>query len=118
MRFIMSGGTITGNSGYSSGGVYNAGTFEMSGGEISYNPAKCADGVYNKYFSEFCFTGGSIVYDPSSYAGIYNSGAFTMSGGAVITGTNDTKDILLLDTSTINLGSNLTVDDHILAATA
>ncbi|HKL98908.1 MAG TPA: hypothetical protein VJZ06_03240 [Mobilitalea sp.] len=111
--FIMSGGSITTNSGSLCGGVLNEGTFEMSGGENSYNLSGAAGNVYNKYNCEFYFTGGSVIYDPSCYAGVYNSGAFTMSGSAVITGTNDSKDILLLDASTINLVSNLTVDSHI-----
>jgi hypothetical protein len=94
--FTMSGGTITGNSGYSSGGVYNMGTFEMSGGDISSNHTSCAESVYNTEYGKFCFTCGSIVYESSSYAAIYVIGAFSMSGGAVITGTDDSKDIFLI----------------------
>lgn len=45
--FTMYGGSITGNTTGSKGGVYNSGTFTMSGGSITGNTATEKGGVYN-----------------------------------------------------------------------
>jgi len=109
--FTMSGGTIFGNTAFSSssniyggGGVYVSGTFTMNGGEISDNIASSSSsssysfgggGVYVSG-GTFIMSGGEISNNnaahsstPSSYSssgggGVYLSGgALTMSGGII-----------------------------------
>ena len=103
--FNMSGGKITGNTGYSGGGsVYVAPTyaassravFNMSGGEISGNSSLYGDssGVYVNG-GEFIMSGGSIIgnagygVDLCTYkdhvGGTY-PGTFTVSGKVSVTG--------------------------------
>ena len=81
--FIMSGGTISGNTAEAritsteiggipgdadayGGGVYNVGTFTMSGGSISGNTTRTSGRLSRSY-------GG----------GVYSTGTFTMTGGSI-----------------------------------
>jgi hypothetical protein len=85
-NFVMSGGTITGNSG---GGVY-ASNFTMSGGTISNNTSG-TNGGGGVYASNFTLTGGIIsgnTVPGSGYASyLYGGGVyvnnFTMTGGTI-----------------------------------
>jgi len=100
-RFIMNGGTISGNtsSSNSGGGVYNSyGWFEMnSGALISGNTASYeGGGVYNEGTFDIWNTGmphgtflmnDGTIYGNTSYnggGGVYNyGGAFTLGNGAI-----------------------------------
>jgi predicted outer membrane repeat protein len=107
-RFVMNGGSITGNrgsgvlvesgaftmnngsiSGNTQSGVYvmDSGAFTMSGGTISGNTADSGGGVF---CSTFTMTGGEISGNTSrnSGGGVYAGGTFTKSGGGVIYGSN------------------------------
>jgi hypothetical protein len=102
--FIMSGGTIEGNSSNAKGGgVYVGGTFTMTGGEISDNTAAASiqgngGGVYVK--GTFFMSGGTIsdntaklsissegqTFGHGGGGGVYvdESGSFTMSADSTI----------------------------------
>ena len=96
-KFVMEGGSISGNSvaNYSGnqgngGGVYNYfnGVFTMSGGEISGNKAETiGGGVYNYYSSTFTMIGGAISGNTAiNGGGVYNyyaDATFTIIGGAI-----------------------------------
>jgi len=87
-NFIMSGGTIEGNSNsYTSGrggGVYVVGTFTMSGGTIEGNTASSGGGVY---VYEGTMSGGTIAGNTASNSGggvfVSINTIFTMSGGTI-----------------------------------
>ena len=103
--FTMEGGTVSGNTALSGGGVYvERGTFTMTGGTFSGNTAVSASsitassnggGVYVTGNGTFAMTGGEISGNTAkssssgnSYGGgVYvGSGTFTMSGTAIISG--------------------------------
>jgi uncharacterized repeat protein (TIGR02543 family) len=82
---MKAGSLITGNSG---GGVsFNSGgTFTMSGGTVSGNTASSAGGV-EVYGGTFAMNGGVVSGNIVSFSGggvcVRNGGTFTMSAGAV-----------------------------------
>ena len=74
-NFIMSGGTISGNTAY---GVYIwLGSFTMSGGTISGNSSR---GVWGSNGSDFTMTGGTIS---GNGRGVEVIGGFTKTGGII-----------------------------------
>ena len=82
--FTMNGGTISGCTAESGGGVYNMNKFTMEGGEITgciaaYN----GGGVYNT--DEFTMEGGEITGCIAAYSGggVYNADEFTMKDGKI-----------------------------------
>ncbi|MCL2207757.1 MAG: T9SS type A sorting domain-containing protein [Fibromonadales bacterium] len=83
--FIMSGGSISGNSGAGSGVYVGDGTFTMNGGSITGNSAGNHGGGVLVSGGTFTMSGGSITGNSSSYGGgVYVfSGTFTMSGGSI-----------------------------------
>lgn len=99
--FTMNGGSITGNSTKTGGGVYNYGIFTMNAGTISGNTATSTSagggGVYTNngtftvsgsaVYGNFNMTGGTISENNAVLgAGVYVNakyGAFTMSGGSI-----------------------------------
>ena len=88
--FIMTGGTISGNSAYDSGGgvyVVNGGTFTMTGGTISGNTTvNYGGGGVNVSFGTFTMTGGTISDNTAKTFGggvDVESGTFTMTGGTI-----------------------------------
>ncbi|MCL2080296.1 MAG: fibronectin type III domain-containing protein [Oscillospiraceae bacterium] len=88
-KFIMNGGTITGNSNSNSGGggVYNSGTFIMTGGVISGNKAEnSGGGVYNMS-GTFNMSGGEISDNTAANFGggvaVLSQGTFNMTGGEI-----------------------------------
>ncbi|MGN0341136.1 MAG: hypothetical protein ACI4D0_11675 [Lachnospira sp.] len=84
-KFNMYGGSITNNS---SGGVNNYGTFIMSGGSIEGNTASQGAGLYNAKI--FSMSGGSITGNTAtnSCGGVQNGSfaSISVSGTAKITG--------------------------------
>jgi len=93
--FIMSGGTISGNSCGSStsydawisgfgGGVYiESGTFTMTGGTINNNTAKGGyRSSYGTFFQDYYSTPGDVVGGGGVY--VASGGSFTKSGGGRI----------------------------------
>jgi len=92
--FIMSGGTISGNSNlkYGGGGVniYNSGcTFVMSNGLISGNTSARGGGVYNGG-GIFKMTGGTISGNTATEegGGVRNTSDFRMTGGSIVGNTS------------------------------
>jgi len=85
--FIMSGGTISGNTASYGGGVYvNGGIFNMNGGVISGNTVNYGGGVCVNNKGTFTIQSGTISGNTASYGGgvyILNSGIFTMQGGTI-----------------------------------
>jgi hypothetical protein len=90
--FEMTGGTVSGNSASSGGGVYvDDGTFTMTGGTVSNNSASSGGGVYvDSDNATFTMSGGSISGNSASMGGgvyvswyIHRGGTFTMTGGTV-----------------------------------
>jgi len=85
--FIMTGGTISGNTAKYGGGVYiSSGRFTMSGGTISGNTADggSGGGVYN--YGSFTMSGGTIrsnKADSELGGGVLSNGTFTMTGGTI-----------------------------------
>jgi predicted outer membrane repeat protein len=82
----MNGGTISGNTSGSGGGVYVLGTFTMSGGIISENiSTDNGGGVYVD--GTFTMSEGDINGNTTGIngdgGGVYVKGTFTMSGGRV-----------------------------------
>ncbi|MCD7948192.1 MAG: carboxypeptidase-like regulatory domain-containing protein [Oscillospiraceae bacterium] len=75
--FTMKGGTISGNTAGTGGGVYNYRTFEMEDGTISGNTASQGGGVYTVGGTSYTFeaTGGSIINNTA-----------TTDGGGIWTG--------------------------------
>jgi hypothetical protein len=88
-RFVMTGGSITGNTGYYSGGVYiNGGSFVMTGGTIADNTANYyGGGVYIGSNSTFDMIGGNITGNKAaSYGGgvyVQTGGTASMTGGTI-----------------------------------
>jgi len=93
-EFIMTGGTISGNTNGSGGGVYVSGRFAMSGGIISGNTSTSAyysgGGVYIDRGGIFLILGGTISENISATAGsggggvcIGGRGTFIMQGGTI-----------------------------------
>jgi hypothetical protein len=85
--FNMSGGAISGNTGFLGGGVYvNNGTFNMSDGAISGNTASYGGGVFQNN-GTFNMNGGAISGNTAVQGdggGVCQSGGtFNMSGGAI-----------------------------------
>ena len=90
--FTMYGGTITLNTAYNGGGVYNGSgsTFSMYGGIITGNKAEKTNGtaygggVYNQ--GTFNMYGGEITNNTATVGGggVFNEGTFTMSAGTTI----------------------------------
>jgi hypothetical protein len=82
----MNGGTISGNTGTSSGGgvFVGGGNFTMSGGEISGNTSLNLGGGVHVMDGTFTMNGGTIS-DNTAYngGGVYVSTTFTMSGGEI-----------------------------------
>jgi predicted outer membrane repeat protein len=70
----MSGGTISGNSASSGGGVYVNGAFTMTGGEISGNTARNqGGGVYVEYNGTFTKSGtAGVIYGADASANQWN----------------------------------------------
>ena len=88
--FIMTCGTISGNSAYDSGGgvyVVNGGTFTMTGGTISGNTTvNYGGGGVNVSFGTFTMTGGTISDNTAKTFGggvDVEFGTFTMTGGTI-----------------------------------
>ncbi|MCC8120667.1 MAG: hypothetical protein LIO42_01470, partial [Oscillospiraceae bacterium] len=79
--FTMSGGTISGNTSETGGGVYNAGIFYLTGGAISNNSATFGGGVYNDSARMLIKNGDTI-----SAAQFYMSGG-TISGNSLLSST-------------------------------
>jgi len=101
--FIMSGGTISGNTAPKGGGVYlTGGSFTMSGGNISGNTA--IDDSKTGYGGGVYLTGGSFTMSGGNISGntcgsvpldtsgsiglgggvcVYSAGNFTMTGGTI-----------------------------------
>jgi hypothetical protein len=129
--FIMSGGTITGNScsagSNRGGGVYSAGTFTMTGRTISNNSA---GGNYGgggvMFFSSgvtFNMTGGTITGNTGSGdfsgGGVYFSfGNFTKTGGAITgnTGTGGNAVFLHSYTNPLIRNANLAANNNLSTA--
>jgi len=106
--FIMTGGTISGNTvsarpGYSNsfhgGGVsVNKGSFTMTGGTISGNKANNGNGggvyisgdAWSTPKTSFTMSGGTISGNSAKYGGgvSISQGTFTKSGGGIIYGEN------------------------------
>ena len=96
--FTMNGGTISGNTAQSGGGVGvdNYGTFTMNGGTISNNSAVYNDdggnggGVYVAY-GTFTMTGGTISDNMATYFGscVYENGGTVSISGGYLDGTID-----------------------------
>jgi len=88
--FMMTGGTISGNTASGGGGVYlSSGNFTMDGGTISENTASfLGGGVYVDNSSSFTMYGGTINGNTaSSGGGVYISGStFSKSGSSIIYG--------------------------------
>lgn len=91
--FTMEGGRITGNGGYSGGGVYvgvnldpDIATFIMKGGSIDGNTGSLGGGVYVSN-GKFIMEGGSISGNTSSGSGggvfVRDDGVFTMTRGVI-----------------------------------
>ncbi len=76
-------GTDSSNS-YYGGGIYvkKGATCTMTNGTISSNSAYYAGGVYNG--GTFIMSGGTISGNNSEYYGFYNSGTFEMTGGTIM----------------------------------
>jgi uncharacterized protein YjdB len=88
--FTMKGGTISGNSGGSGGGVYNGGggTFIMDGGTITGNGTTAYNGGGVYFYNDnaaFIMNGGAITNNTGRYGGgvCVLSGTFTMNGGTI-----------------------------------
>jgi uncharacterized repeat protein (TIGR02543 family) len=100
--FVMSGGTISGNTTTASysygGGVYvaSSGAFTLTSGTISGNTASgstygCGGGVYVANDGTFTMSGGTISSNTTAAGGISagggvyvaSSGTFTMNGGII-----------------------------------
>jgi hypothetical protein len=85
-KFVMEGGTISGNIADSGGGVYAAGgAFTMSGGIISGNTANMSGGGVYAAGGTFTMSGGIISGNTANMSGgVYiHSGTFKMSGGEI-----------------------------------
>ena len=86
-RFIMNGGTISGNTAKSGGGVEvtTSGSFTMNGGEISGNTANSSGGGINVSTSSFTMNGGIISGNTANNGGGINvsTSSFTMNGGKI-----------------------------------
>ncbi|MDD2362118.1 MAG: YDG domain-containing protein [Oscillospiraceae bacterium] len=83
--FTMSGGDISRNSAsHSGGGVRNNGIFTMSDSSIYGNSAYYSGGGVYNYDGTFTMNSGTISENESTNhngGGIYNQGPFTMNGG-------------------------------------
>jgi TolB-like protein len=89
--FVMSGGTITGNS--AGGGVAVSGSFTMNGGTISGNSANWGGGVLVDFGGSFTMSGGTVSGNRAERNGDHGGngggvmagsrGSFTMSGGTI-----------------------------------
>jgi hypothetical protein len=102
-RFIMNGGTITGNTSRGNGGgvyVESRGTFTMHNGTINGNTASGNSGGGGVYVASGTFTmnngaisGNTASGDYSNGGGVYvtPSGTFTMTGG-IISGNTSRRD--------------------------
>ena len=103
--FIMSGGSISGNSGAGSGVYVGDGTFTMNGGSITGNSAGNHGGGVLVSGGTFTMSGGSITGNSSSYVGgVYVSGGtFTMSGG-VVAGIGTSTTYVVSDAYNLNGG--------------
>ena len=75
-RFVMSGGTITGNKSKFGGGVYTAKKTAsvMENGSITNNTADQGGGVYNQKDGQFIMSGGSISGNKATGTGADNGG--------------------------------------------
>jgi uncharacterized repeat protein (TIGR02543 family) len=87
-RFVMSGGTISGNTGTAGGtggvDIWRESSFTMSGGTISGNTGGTTGGVYAAA-GMFIMNGGTISGNTGTAGGgVYANGAsFTMNGGII-----------------------------------
>ncbi len=83
--FTATGGTISGNSAESGGGVYvDGGAFTMDGGTISGNAVEdWAGGVSVYYGGAFTMAGGTISGNGAIGVDVYSGGTFTMTGGTI-----------------------------------
>ena len=87
-RFIMNGGTISGNTAKSGGGVEvnTSGSFTMNGGIISGNTANSSGGGINVSTSSFTMNGGIISGNTANNGGginVSSTSSFTMNGGKI-----------------------------------
>jgi len=87
-RFIMNGGTITGNKSYGNGGgvCVTSGSFTMNGGTISENITTTSwwsygGGVY--VIGSFTMNNGNINGNTGRHGGVYVNGTFTMNAGTI-----------------------------------
>jgi hypothetical protein len=92
-KITMNGGTISGESTDSGGGVYLFGRsaeFDMKSGTVSGTAARDGGGVYVTYNATFTMEDGTVSESSASYAGggvwLGSSAQFTMSGNDAING--------------------------------
>ena len=85
--FIMNGGSIAGNTGSYSGGVYvdECATFTMNNGSITDNVGNDYGGVAFGSCT-FTMTGGTITGNTGTYGGVCVEGVMNISGKVTITG--------------------------------
>jgi len=120
--FIMTGGTISGNTSNQTsvgrpaqfhdggGGVYvRSGTFTMTGGTISSNIAReSGAGVYVAGGGTFTMSGGTITRNNASYSGggVYVAGGtFIMNGGTISDNSGGGVDVDRYGTLTMSDGA-------------
>ena len=115
---IMNGGEISGNEGYSCGGVkIHTGTFTMNSGKICNNTIRgnLAGGVMVGSNGTFNMNGGEISGNTGGNSGskptggvLVDGGTFNVSGNPVITGNKLQSNVVNNVSGTINVTGNLT----------
>ena len=112
--FNMSGGTITGNTNVSGGGINNSGgTVNITGGKIYNNTATgSGGGIMNTNATNttgtLTMTAGEIYSNTAATgSGVYQNATFKMSGTAKV---NEDNDVYLTSDKYINVPSALTTD--------
>jgi hypothetical protein len=110
--FIMSGGTINGNTSKDGGGVRAQSTFTMSRGTISGNTGAWGGGVGTD--GTFTMSGGTISGNTGAWGGgvdVYNGGTFTKQSGGMIYGSNADSTLKNTATSGDDYGHAVYTDD-------
>ena len=85
--FIMTGGKISGNNGYSAGGVFNYGTMTIEGGSIADNKTLHYDGGGIANHGTLILNGGSVIENKApanAVGGIWNGGTLKMQGNPIV----------------------------------
>ncbi len=102
----MTGGTITGNTAFKGGGIFNCTTLSVSGdSSITANTASVEGGGVEASTGTFTYTGGTIAGNTAPKgAGVLNGATFNMGGGAVDTD----NDVYLNSGKVINVTTALT----------